>query len=195
MRKIKLYSVVSIDGFNSSADGSVDWIAEANIPRNVDFGIHKFFQGVGTVIMTLTHYLDLTSCELLGPHMDPEKQCVIVRHRDDIGISGNFKVDYITDPYGGFPEVVKYLRQLKNKSGEDIWIAGDHKLIRAMFDSGIIDDVIITMLPVSLGKGVKLFPSDFNESKWRSTRLYRNEYGVTQIHYRSVESAKTHTTN
>lgn len=188
MRKIKIYSIVSIEGFGSRPDGSMDWIAEANIPREVDFGIHAFYDKIGTVVMTLTHYLSLFSCDLLGPHI--KKSCIIVRNRSDFSVSEISNIDYITDSNSDFSETVSHLKVLKNTEGDDIWVAGDGKLIIAMLEAGIVDEIIITMIPVSLGKGNRILPADFNEEKWKPVRVDRNENGITQIHYHSMESGK-----
>ena len=183
MNRVKIYSIVSIDGFASGPDGSMDWLVETNIPRGVEFGIHAFFEGIDTVVMTLGHYLDLASCELLGPHM--EKNSIIVRPCEDFDVSSRHKVDYITDPSKGFTKSIERIRELKKGGAGDMWIAGDDKLMRAMISAGMVDDIIITMIPVSLGKGIKLFPAEFNDENWESQKVYHNEYGVTQIHYRS----------
>lgn len=186
MRKIKLYSIVSIDGYASPPDGSVDWITEAKIPHNMEYGIQSFYKGIETVVMTLSHYLNLVSCELLGPHT--EKSCIIIRPRADLEVSSRHKVEYITDFQEDFPQTIKHITEQKDAGEGDMWIAGDNRLIRAMLEAGIVDEVIITMIPVSLGRGIKPFPADFNERKWKSVRIAENEHGVTQIHYRSMET-------
>lgn len=186
MKRIKLYSIVSIDGFAGPSDGSVDWIAEAKLPRDMEYGIHSFYKGIDTVVMTLSHYLSLVSCELLGPHM--EKPCIIVRPRADLEVSSMHRVDYITDSDHGFSMTAKYLSELKATGEGDIWIAGDNRLIQSLLEAGVVDEVIITMIPVSLGRGLKPFTSDFEDkNKWRAVRVTKNEYGVAQVHYRSTE--------
>ena len=185
MKRIKLYSIVSIDGYASPPDGSMDWIVEAQVPCDMEYGINSFYKGVGTVMMTLSHYLNLVSCELLEPHM--EKPCIIVRSRADLEVFSQHSVEYITDDQQGFRLTAKYLADIKHTDEGDIWIAGDNKLIGAMLEAGVVDEVIITMIPVAPGKGVKPFTVDFdNESKWRTVRVTKNEYGVAQVHYRST---------
>ena len=194
MNKIKIYSVVSIDGFSCPPDGSMDWIAEAGIPRGVDLGIHAFYEGISTVAMTLGHYLSLLGCELLGPHM--EKPCLLIRPRQELEITSAHPVEYVTDADHGFPAAVKRLRELKTSGPGDIWVAGDDKLLCALFKAEIIDEVILTMIPVSLGKGIKIFPADFNEKKWKARNVEVNDRsGISQIHYQYREDSETQLMN
>lgn len=182
-----------MDGYASPSDGSMDWIIETKNPRNMEYGIHSFYKEIETVVMTLSHYFNLVSCEMFDPHM--EKPCIIVRPHLDLKVSSRHNVEYITDPLADYSKTIKHITELKNIGEGDLWIAGDNRLIKAMLEADIVDEVNITMIPGSLGDGIKLFSSDFNEVKWKSTRATENEHGITQIHYRSRETSDKNVIN
>jgi dihydrofolate reductase len=49
------------------------------------------------------------------------------------------------------------IRELKEQSGKDIWLWGSLKLMHAMLDAGVVDDVRMLVCPMSLGKGTRIF--------------------------------------
>lgn len=52
---------------------------------------------------------------------------------------------------------VKLIKSLKNKSGKDIWIIGGQQLIDPLVKNNLIDQYILTTVPIFLGNGIRLF--------------------------------------
>ena len=186
MRKVKIYSVVSLEGYACDEHEGVDWLVETDIPRGIDFGINRFFDEIGTVVMTRHFYSNMFICECC--HNFRDKHCVIVRTdiEGDIPGGGN-EVEYV--PFDtGFRAAKERIKELIATEGGDIWVAGGIGLVGELFDSGMIDEVFITMVPVSLGSGIRLFPPSFRPAEWktRTVRDYGNGY-VQLIYQRKRE--------
>ncbi|KRL56014.1 hypothetical protein FC70_GL000600 [Paucilactobacillus oligofermentans DSM 15707 = LMG 22743] len=50
------------------------------------------------------------------------------------------------------------------KSGKDIWLIGGASIITPLIKNNLIDEYQITLIPVILGKGIRLFENlDINE--------------------------------
>jgi len=66
--------------------------------------------------------------------------------------------------------------QTRNGSSKDIWISGGSELFRSFLDSGHVDTVEVTVIPVLLGDGVPLLPPPYNPAKLRllSHKIYRS---------------------
>ncbi|MEV7554171.1 dihydrofolate reductase family protein [Amycolatopsis sp. NPDC089917] len=66
-------------------------------------------------------------------------------------------------PWGDFPEAtvttdaVATVRELKQRSGKDLWLWGSLTLMRSLLDAGLVDEIRMMVSPVSLGKGTRLF--------------------------------------
>jgi dihydrofolate reductase len=49
------------------------------------------------------------------------------------------------------------IRELKERSGKDIWPWGSLTLMRSLLDTGVVDEVRMLVCPVTRGKGTRLF--------------------------------------
>jgi dihydrofolate reductase len=52
----------------------------------------------------------------------------------------------------------RYVADLKQEPGRDIWLFGGGKLFRSLLDAGVVDTVEIAVMPVLLGEGIPLLP-------------------------------------
>lgn len=74
------------------------------------------------------------------------------------------------------------LKKLKEANGKDIWICGGANLIQQLVNEDLIDDYSITVIPVLLGCGIRLFENGKREIKLRllNTQSYN---GMTDLIY------------
>ena len=69
-----------------------------------------------------------------------------------------------------------WVRDLKARSGKDIWLFGGGSLFRSFLDFGLVDRVEVAVVPVLLGAGIPLLPAPYRPTKLRlmSHQLYRS---------------------
>jgi dihydrofolate reductase len=66
-------------------------------------------------------------------------------------------------PWGDFPaatvtrDPVATVRELKGRSGKDIWLWGSLRLMRSLLDAGVVDEVRMLVCPASRGRGTRVF--------------------------------------
>lgn len=185
MRKIKLYAVVSMDGYLTREDGDIDWILELDNPLKTDYGMREFLESVDTVLMNRNHYQMLLGYDLCFSVMT--KPCIMVTE-PGLTLGEGYEVEYIEASGGGFSDVIERFSSIKHEQGGDIWLAGDNRLIWAFFEENMIDEITLTMLPVTLGRGVKLFPDSFCERLWQTWRRKYYDNGVIQVVFRSTDN-------
>lgn len=80
------------------------------------------------------------------------------------------------------------LEQLKEVEKRDVLVIGnDNKLNSYLFSKKWVDEIIVCLFPVTLGKGRRSFPAYVDQKSWitKGRQLY-NE-GLTMIFYRSDE--------
>lgn len=146
MREIVLYIAASLDGYIADPNGNIDWLLAYDATQS-DYA--AFLDTVDTIIMGHTTYTQLTT--QLSPDVWPyaDKEVYVASHQTH-PISN--LVTFVKDP-------VKLVTQLKEEEGKVIWIVGGGKIIASLFDAKLIDTLILTTVPVSIGKGIPLFPN------------------------------------
>jgi len=172
MKKIKLYIAASIDGYIARTDGEMDWLSEFPITDADNYGYKEFYQSVDTVIMGGRTYRDILLMDFVWPYKD-KKVFVVSRtdlmKRDDVEfISGN---------------IIQEVSRLRDEQGEDIWLVGGGELIAVLSEQGLIDEMIITYLPVTLGNGIRLFQDTKTEYKWKLESVESYNNNVCQVRY------------
>lgn len=76
---------------------------------------------------------------------------------------------------------VEFMKQLKKQVGQNIWLIGGGQLNTLVLNAGLLDEIILTYIPIVLGKGIPLFADGAREHmlKLQNTRTYDN--GFTQL--------------
>ena len=72
---------------------------------------------------------------------------------------------------------------LREQTDGDLWLVGGGGLIASFRERGLIDEVILTIIPVLLGEGVPLFAGAQPEAAMRLSDVQRFESGIVQLHY------------
>ncbi len=146
MGNVVLYIAASLDGHIAAADGSVAWLDQFDDP-NDDYGYSEFAASIGAVIMGgktyrqvldfgVWHYKDMPSYIVTSQPL--------ADHPDD-------DVRQVT---GDFPGLVE---QIKAETEKDIFFIGGAQLTKAFIEQDLIDEYRIFIMPVMLGKGIRLF--------------------------------------
>ena len=81
----------------------------------------------------------------------------------------------------------KIMKYLDSKNFNNLYIDGG-KVIHDFLEHGLIDELVITRVPILLGKGIPLFTKNNNEIKFEhlKTEIFNNAYVKT--HYRLARS-------
>ncbi|MBD1398005.1 dihydrofolate reductase [Pontibacter sp. JH31] len=175
MRKIVLYIAASTDGFIARPDGNIDWLQDKkyNIPDE-DFGYTAFLQTIDTTLMGHNTYKEVMGFDMPFPYPDLKNYVFSRSEQADTAC-----VSFIKD------DVVDFIEKLKEQPGKDIWLIGGGQLNSVVLNAGLLDEIILTYIPIILGKGIRLFSEEANEHKLKliptENKLYRN--GFLQVRY------------
>lgn len=84
---------------------------------------------------------------------------------------------------------VKVVSALKRQNGKDIAVGGGPMLARTLIHANLIDEYFVTVLPVLLGKGPRLFEGDMkSQLNLKLIKSTTERSGVVLLHYRSATS-------
>ena len=166
MTKITAYIALSLDGFVAREDGSVDWL-----PDTAGTGYDTFYKSVDTVIMGRVTYEQILTFEKY-PYRD-KKSLVFTRTSQ-----GKEGIEFVSD-------VKSFVRNGFPNAGENIWLVGGAQLFSSFLKEDAVDEIIITVIPVILGRGVSLF-TGIKETKLELVKA--KEYGqLAELHYRVLK--------
>ena len=172
MKKIKLYIATSIDGYIAQTDGDIDWLIEYPNPERNDYGYKDFFNSVDTVILGGNTYRGIISMDVLWPYKDKETY-IVTRNPYDF----EKNIHYITD------NIIEEIIQLRQKEGKDIWLAGGGRLTTILLNNDLVDEMIITVIPIIMGRGISLFPNKPKPSDWKAVESQKFANGVSQTKF------------
>jgi dihydrofolate reductase len=173
-RKVILYIAMSLDGYIATENNELDWLSIVEIP-NEDYGYEKFVDGVDTVIMGRKTYDKVLSFGVDFPHKG--RKCYVIS-RSRTGFDEN--VEY----YSG--NLKTLIEKLKNSEGSNIFIDGGAEIVNELLKVDIIDEFIISIIPIFLGNGIRLF-KDGRPSlrlKLKSTKEFTS--GLVQLWYEKL---------
>lgn len=142
-----VYIATSLDGYIATPEGGVEWLNEIPNPEGSDFGWADFMARIDAILMgrkTFEKVLDFGN----WPYQKPV--FVLSTKLKVIPENLSEKAEIIS---GGIHEVVADLNQ---RGYQALYIDGG-TLIQGFLAEDLIDEIIITRIPILLGKGIPLF--------------------------------------
>lgn len=171
MRKVVLYIATSVDGYIAKSDGSLDWL-ESQDTEEEDYGYEDFYASVDTTLMGNTTFQQILGFDVEFPY-DDKKNIVFTR--------GKPKAHDFAEITNRSP--AELVRELKKEQGKDIWLVGGGALNGELLRADLLDRMIITVVPVVLGEGIKLFEGVARELPWDLTEAEAYDNGFLQLTY------------
>ena len=179
MRKISLFIATSLDGYIAKPDNDLSFLRLIE-KEGEDYGYAEFTNTIDTLIVGRRTY-DYVLEEIGPSHYDNGQRDVYVITRTERPQVG--KTIFYT---GDITELVK---RLKSEKGKNIYCDGGAEIINELLKHDLIDEFIISVIPVLLGDGIKLFKDGRPEQRLEFITAKTFETGLIQLYYRRE---KTH---
>ena len=174
MRKIKLYIASSLDSFIAGENGSVDWLFS-----DADYGYAKFYNSIDTILVGRKTYEQSLTFE---EYPYKGKKVYVFTHNakeQKKKKKTTADVEYIDKD---IPEFVMRLIQ-QPFSNRDIWLLGGGEILSLFLNSELVDEIILSVHPIILGKGIPLFKNIKKSVKLRLLESIPFESGLVQLRY------------
>jgi dihydrofolate reductase len=184
--KTQYYCAASLDGFIAESDDTLDWLLKYEgsfegddaEPGPMSGGSYdRFYEGVGALVSGSTTY------EFVLEHLEEW-------------------------PYGGKPTWVLTTRDLPAPEGDDVdvrfadakvrdlhdemiaaagqrnlWVIGGGNVASQFADEGLLDEVLVTVVPVVLGEGKPLFDRRLPGGPIQLTGTTTFDSGMVELRY------------
>lgn len=178
--KTQYYTATSLDGFLATEDDSLDWLFSLGHLESTSYP--AFIADVGALAMGSATYQWMIDhpdkvAESVGspwPYTQPawvftSRHLPLIRGADIRFVRGD------TRP------VHADMRDVA--AGKNIWIVGGGDLAGQFHDAGLLDELIIQVGSVTLGKGKPLFPRRITDRPFRLVSAHQVGSGFAELRY------------
>lgn len=173
MRKIRLYSAMSLNGRIARADGSVDWLEAIPNPDGTDYGYAAFYEEIDTTIQGYKTYQQLLSWDIPFPYSG-KTNYVLTRKTE---VEDTEEVTFIKE------EPTAFIQNLKRQEGKDIWLVGGGEINTLLLNAGLIDVLDIFIMPLILAEGIEVFGGIPEETSLKLTQSRTFASGALRMTY------------
>lgn len=170
---VVLFIAASLDGYIARADEGIDWLSIVE-REGEDYGYAAFFAGIDAVIAgRKTYELGLT----FGEWPYPNKKTFVFTHRP--------LVTDRTDVQAVSGDAAEVLQAIQGQGLQNVWLVGGGAIVNAFLKHKLIDEYILSTIPIILGSGIPLFPPPAPEQQVELLTAKTFPSGLVQTHYRT----------
>lgn len=165
-RKIILNLCTSLDSFIEGANGEIDWCF-----TDQDYGMTDFLNQIDTIFFGRKSYEQLLE---MAPDAFADKMKIVFSNslkntnQEAKIISGNIEEE---------------VNKIVHSEGKDIWLFGGASLTTAMINLNLVDELMIAVHPLILGRGKPLFEKINMRKKLKLTDTKTYSTGLVQVFY------------
>jgi dihydrofolate reductase len=176
-KKNSVYIATSIDGYIADKNGGIEWLDTIPIPEGTNMGYEDFTSEIDALVMGRTTFETVCGFDMDWPYQKP------------VFVLSN-TISEVPEKYKDNAEVVKgtlteILEQIHQKGCYKLYIDGG-ATIQSFLKEDLIDDMVITVIPVLLGGGSPLFSELSKELEFECTKsqLFLNK--IVQNHFSRI---------
>ena len=161
MTRTQYYCAASLDGFIAESDDTLDWLMkyegsfEGDGVEPMKGSYDRWYDGIGAIVMgSVTYEFILGHMAATGGEWAYEGKPTWVLTTRDLprpegeGVDVRFANAAVADLYD---------EMIGASGGRHLWVMGGGNIASQFADEGLLDEVLVTVVPVVLGEGKPLF--------------------------------------
>jgi dihydrofolate reductase len=171
MANVIIYCAVSLDGFLAGPNDDLSFLDAMHV-EGEDYGYNALKDRVDTVIMARKTYDVVCGFGVPFPHAD--KTCFVLSNSRQ---GGDDEVFYVNG------DALRQLLQTKRTSdgGLGVFADGGAELFQWLIREKLADELILSVVPVLIGEGTRLFTSAPAGLKLQNSQAFPS--GLVQLTY------------
>ncbi|WP_437188277.1 dihydrofolate reductase family protein [Planctomicrobium sp. SH668] len=183
--KTQYYTAASLDGFIADSDHSLEWLFQFG--DGPGEGYSHFIAQIGAIAMGASTYRWLlqhviqpgTDAQQPWPYTQPTW---VFSHRELPSISGA-NIHFVQ----GDVESV-HVEMQRAAEGKNLWIVGGGELVGQFYDQGLLDEILVSVAPVTLGSGAPVLPRRIISPPLRLKSVKQGKADFVEMVYEVVKS-------
>src|SRR5690606_13296489 len=173
MRKISLFIAMSLDGYIAQPNDDLSFLKLVE-KEGEDYGYAEFTSTIDTIIIGRRTY-DYVLQNVGTSHYDDGQRDVYVITKTEKPNVGR------TTFYTG--NLTALVKRLKSENGKNIYCDGGAEVINELLKYDLIDELIISVIPILLGSGTRLFKNGRPEQTLELVTTKAFDTGLIQLYY------------
>lgn len=173
--KTQYYTSTSIDGYLADENSSLDWLfqfGEIDEIEGAKDDYPQFIEQVGSLAMGSMTYEWIVEHENLleDPEQWPYEVPTWVFSSRELPKINGANIHFVQ---GDVAPV--HADMVKAAAGKNVWLVGGGDLVGQFHETGLLDEIILTVAPVTLGSGAPLLPRRITDPPLRLANV--EKYG------------------
>lgn len=172
-----VFIAASIDGYIADKEGGLDWLHSVPNPDNIDMGFMPLIERVDALVMGRNTLEVVLSFDVDWPY--PKPVFVLSNTMTEVPIGYEDKVTLVNG------DLVELVESLNQQGYKDLYIDGG-ATIQSFLKAELIDELVVTTIPVLLGGGASLFGELASPQNYQlvESKVYLD--AIVQTHYKKV---------
>ena len=186
--RVQYYCAATLDGFIADPDDGIDWLTGYRPPdpppdlKRDTSSYDEFYTGVGALIMGSATYEWVLENASAWPYAD--RPAWVLSSRELPQPDGDAEVRIAN------ASVEELRDELAAAAGNrNLWIVGGGPVASQFAGAGLLDDVIVTLVPVVLGAGKPLFSESLPGGPMKLVEATPSPSGMVELRYELVRPA------
>ncbi|OLY91143.1 dihydrofolate reductase [Cnuella takakiae] len=175
-RKVILYIATSLDGYIAKPNDDLSFLSIVE-QDGEDYGYANFVASVDTVILGRRTYDWVMTQVSEFPHADKESYIITRTEQPSVG-----RTSFYT---GSLRDLIF---RLKSEAGSNIFVDGGAEIVNELLKEKLIDEFIISIIPILVGNGTRLFKDGRPEQQLVLLSSKHFEKGLCQLHYKCADN-------
>ena len=188
--KTQYYTATSINGYLVDKDNSLDWLfqfGEINEIEGVQDNFPQFVDQVGALAMGSTTYEWIVEHENLLE--DPEQW----PYEDPVWVFSSRELPMVDGADIRFAQgdvAPVHAEMVRAANGKNVWLVGGGDLVGQFHDNGLLDEIILSVAPVTLASGAPLLPRRITNPPLRLTDVQKHGDVFAELTYEVQHSSQ-----
>lgn len=192
-RKVAAEVTVSIDGYSSTGPADdMSWAMAHILSEQSELHYEGIWRGASTALMGRTNWEGFTSVwpgmtedpnssartRDLGNWLATVQKVVFSRTLEQADLD---KSEWTNARVSR--DLEDEVRALKDAPGRDILVLNSASIIQGLLKAGLVDDLYLTVMPSTLGGGLRLLPDDYTSTWQLAGAATFPSSGAVALHY------------
>lgn len=152
------HTAATLDGFIATSDHSLQWLFDVPGAAEAEATMEAFTAGVGALVMGASTYEWLIESDHMCDNPDAWEQAYghlptwVLTHRRLPALGSRVRL-----ASGDVADLAPDIE--RSADGKNVWIMGGGPVAAQFVRAGLLDQMVVTIAPVTLGQGQPLLPT------------------------------------